>query len=419
MTRLLALLLLTAPLLADVEVPPRMLAPATAEEAWNIIRLATANVERLIEEKRPLEVTPQISLLSPALRVLARQPVKAGTEALIERQSVQAFQLVNLIAQNSVSENIDALPPALKKLRSTLDDIATGFEPAIVKAELHHCLTHSEILGKPGDKCPQCQQPLLPRRIPYSFIHARPKESTIQLTITSKTPAEAGKEVTLTAKLQTLDGKPILEDQLWLMHTQRVQFLITGPQLAVFHHITAKAAVAPGEYTLSFMPAYSGAYRIRAGLTPAASGLPEYPAAELTVAGDRVPPPPDPNASGMLAAVDGYRLMLSVTGTKGHMLRAGETQMLQLHVQDASGAPVNRLEPFLQAFAHLHAFYADSETLLQLHPTGGDVLRDDLRGGPSLGFKIFSPQAGPLRIHLQLRIDGKPLLASFQLQVQP
>lgn len=419
MTRLLALFLLSAPLLADVEVPPRMLAPATAEEAWNIIRLATANVERLIDEKRPLEVTPQISLLSPALRVLARQPVKAGTEALIERQSVQAFQIVNLIAQNSLSENIDALPPAFQKLRTAIDDIASGFEPAIVKAELHHCLTHSEVLGKPGDKCPQCQQPLLPRRIPYSFIHARPKEPSFQLTLTSKVPAEAGKEVTLTAKIQSLDGKPVLEDHLWLMHTQRVQFLITGPQLADFHHITAKAATVPGEYTFSFTPAHSGAYRIRAGLTPAETGLPEYPSAELTVAGDRAPPPTDPNASGLLATVEGYRLMLSVTGTKGHMLRAGTTQMLQLHVQDASGAPVNRLEPFLQAFAHLHAFYANAETLLQLHPVGGDVLLDDLRGGPSLGFKIFSPQPGPLRIHVQLRIDGKPLLASFQLQVQP
>ena len=133
----------------------------------------------------------------------------------------------------------------------------------------------------------------------------------------------------------------------------------------------------------------------------------------MSAAGVPPPPPPEPTSSGMLAAVDGYRLMLSVTGTKGHMLRAGETQMLQLHVQDASGAPVNRLEPFLQAFAHLHAFYADSETLLQLHPTGGDVLRDDLRGGPSLGFKIFSPQAGPLRIHLQLRTQGHPPPAPF------
>ncbi|MBL9182416.1 MAG: hypothetical protein JNN17_09760 [Verrucomicrobiaceae bacterium] len=418
MTRLLALFLLTTPLLADVEVPPRMLAPATAEESWNIIRLATASVERLIEEKRPLEVTSQISLLSPALRVLARQPVKAGTEALIERQSVQAFQLVNLIAQNSLSENIDALPPAFKKLRTTLDDIATGFEPAVVKAELHHCLTHSEILGKPGDKCPQCKQPLLPRRIPYSFIYARPKEPTTQLTITSKTPAEAGKEVTLTAKLQTLDGKPVVENHLWPMHTQRVQFLITGPRLEDFHHLPAKAASTPGDYTITFTPALSGTYRVRAGLTPAGTGIPEYPAADLSVAGN-VPGIANHAPPGMSSEVAGYHLKLGVIGSKGLLLRSGQLQGLQLTIKDAAGQPVTRLEPFLQAFAHLNAFYEGSDTLLQLHPTGGDILRDDVRGGPDFTFKMFSPQPGPLRLYALIRIDGKILQAPFTLQVHP
>lgn len=418
MTRLLALLLLTAPLLADVEVPPRMLAPATAEEAWNIIRLATANVERLIDEKRPLEVTPQISLLSPALRVLARQPVKAGTEALIERQSVQAFQLVNLIAQNSVSENIDALPPAFEKLQAALTDIASGFEAAIVQAELHHCPTHSEVLGKSGDKCPQCQQPLLPRRIPYSFIYARPKEPTIRLTITPDTPATAGKETTLTAKLESLNGKPVLEDHLWPMHSQRLQCLITGPRLEDFHHLEMKSSSKPGEYTVSFTPALSGTYRLRAGLTPATTGIPEYPAADLAVAGN-APGTANHAPPGMSSEVDGYKLQLTITGNKGYLLRSGQLQGLQLTVKDAAGQPVTRLEPFLQAFVHMHAFYEGSDTLLQLHPAGGDILRDDLRGGPAFVFKIFSPQPGLLRLYAIIRIDGKFIQAPFNLQVRP
>lgn len=419
MTRqLFALLLASTALLADVAVPPRMLEPATAEEAWNVIRLATANVDRLIQEKRPLEVTPQISLLSPALRALARQSFKPGTEALVERQSTQAFQLVNLIAQNSLSENIDALPPAFDKLKAALDDIASGFEPAAVKAELHHCLTHSEALGKPGDKCPQCQQPILPRRIPYSFVHARTEKPTIRLSISPQSPAEAGKQVTLTAKLETLDGKPVLESSLWLMHTQSVQLLITGPRLEDFHHLTAKPAEAPGSYNASFTPALSGTYRIRAGLTPASTGIPEYPAADLSVAGNAtevaLSSPP-----GMSSQAGGFHFRLSVAGDKGLLLRSGQLQMLQLTVTDAAGQPVTRLEPFLQAFAHLHAFYEGSETLLQLHPTGGDILREDLRGGPTLSFKIYSPQPGPLRLYAHLRIDGKLLQVPFTLQIRP
>lgn len=419
MTRhLIAFLLAATALLADIEVPPRMLEPATAAEAWNVIRLATANVERLIEEKRPVEVTPQISLLGPALRVLARQSVKTGTEALVERQSLQAFQIVNLIAQNSLSENIDALPPAFQKLRAALDDIASGFEPAVVKAELHHCLNHSEVLGNPGEKCPQCQQPLLPRRIPYSFIHARPKEPTIRLTLTSQVPAEAGKEVVLTARLETLDGKPVVENHLWPMHTQRVQFLITGPRLEDFHYLPAKAASTPGDYTITFTPALSGTYRVRAGLTPAGTGIPEYPAADLSVAGN-VPGIANHAPPGMSSEVGGYQLKLSIIGNKGLLLRSGQLQGLQLTIKDAAGQPVTRLEPFQQAFVHLHAFCEGSDTLLQLHPTGGDILSDAVRGGPDFTFKMFSPQTGPLRLYALIRIDGKILQAPFTLQVHP
>ena len=93
--------------------------------------------------------------------------------------------------------------------------------------------------------------------------------------------------------------------------------------------------------------------------------------------------------------------------------------MLHLRVTDASGQPVNRLEPIWQAFAHLTAFYVESDTLLQLHPTGGDILREDLRGGPALAFKIYSPEVGTLRLHAQLRIDGKDIRVPFQARVMP
>ena len=67
----------------------------------------------------------------------------------------------------------------------------------------------------------------------------------------------------------------------------------------------------------------------------------------------------------------------------------------------------------------MHAFYEGSDTLLQLHPAGGDILRDDLRGGPAFVFKIFSPQPGLLRLYAIIRIDGKFIQAPFNLQVRP
>ena len=120
-----------------------------------------------------------------------------------------------------------------------------------------------------------------------------------------------------------------------------------------------------------------------------------------------------------MVEVEGFQFQLSVAGNKGTRLRAGQTQALQLMVKDAAGQPVTRLEPLQQAFAHIDAFYSGSPTLLQLHPTGGDILREDLRGGPGLSFRIYSPEAGWLKLYCRVKIDGKDLTVPFRLQVQP
>jgi hypothetical protein len=84
---------------------------------------------------------------------------------------------------------------------------------------------------------------------------------------------------------------------------------------------------------------------------------------------------------------------------------------MRLAVTDASGQPVTRLEPFMQAFAHLTGFYDDGTTVLRLHPVGGDILREDLRGGPWLAFRIYPPKTGFIRFFCQVRVDGRLVTA--------
>ena len=174
------LLLLAAQVRADVPLAPSLLNPLSAAEAWNVIRLASTNVERLIKEKRPLEVPPQISLLSPALRVLAKSPVKEGKEAMLDAQTTAAFKMVNLIAKEAMAENNSALDGLHTNLRSALTELASGFEPALIEGELYHCPQHTDFISpQPAQNCTRCAQRLQARRIPYSFIHARPETPTI------------------------------------------------------------------------------------------------------------------------------------------------------------------------------------------------------------------------------------------------
>lgn len=402
---------------ADVAVPQRVLQPQTIEEAWNVIRLVSANVDRLDHEKRALEVAGQISLISPSLRLLANQAGADGGMMLTEPQSVQAFQLVNQIARHSMADNAGALSSSFRALRRLLDGVAEGLSPEVRSAEIHACPVHGEVIGKGGEACPSCQRLLKPRRIPYSFIHARPEKPTLKMVISPQVSAKAGEEVRLEFELRTLDDRPVEERDLWLMHGQVVQVMVTGPHFEEFHHLTATPG-GGGRYGVVFTPAHGGEYRILAGVTPAETGLPEYPLAFLKVEGAVMPPRPA-ESSAMSVEADGFRFSLSVKGSRGNQLRAGLTQALQLQVSDLAGQPVTRLEPVHQAFAHLHGFFSDTGSVLQLHPVGGDILREDVRGGPALVFKIYSPEAGRLRLYVQVQIDGRVLQAPLTIMVQP
>ncbi|MBV6499188.1 MAG: hypothetical protein CJBNEKGG_01639 [Prosthecobacter sp.] len=417
MLRFLLFMVLASSLPADVAVPQRVLQPQTVEEAWNVIRQVTANVDRLDRERRALEVAGQISLISPSLRLMANQTGADGGMMLTEPQSVQAFQLVNQIARHSMADNAGALSVSFRALRRLLDDVADGLRPELRSAEIHSCPLHGEVTGKGGENCASCQRPLKPRRIPYSFIHARPEKPTVKMVISRPLAARAGEEVRLEFELRTLDGRPVEETDLWLMHAQAVQVMVAGPCFEEFHHLTATTK-GGGRYEAAFTPAHGGDYRLLAGATPAETGLPEYPFALLKVEGAALPPRPAGDSS-MSVQAEGFRFSLTVKGARGNQLRAGQTQALQLQVSDLAGQPVTRLEPVHQAFAHLHGFFTDTGTVLQLHPVGGDILREDARGGPALVFKIYSPEAGQLRFYAQVRIDGRVILAPLTVMVHP
>jgi hypothetical protein len=416
MMRFLFFVVLASSVAADVAVPQRVLQPRTLEEAWNVIRLVTANVDRLQREKRGLEVVGQISLISPSLRLLADQSRADGGMLLPEPQAVQAFQWVNQIARHSMVDNPGALSASFHALRMLLEDVSGGLSPEVRSAEIHQCPVHGEVIGRAGDACGSCRRPLKPRRIPYSFIYARPEKPAVKLVIPRQISARAGQDVRLEFELRTPDDRPVEESDLWLMHAQAVQVMVTDPRYEEFHHLTATQS-GEGRYSVGFVPAHGGDYRIIAGVTPASTGLPEYPAALLKVEGEALPPrlPGDPEMS---VEAGGWRFSLSVKGSLGAQLQAGQTQALQLHVSDLAGQPVTGLEPLHQAFAHIHGFFTDTGSVLQLHPVGGDILRDDVRGGPALAFKIFSPEAGRLRLFVQVRIEGRVIQAPLTLMVR-
>ena len=385
-------------------------------EAWNVIGLATANIERLLKEDRLAEIQVQASLCSPSLRRLALENGSPERGVELKAGLARGLQLINELAIASTGKDRDGSRKAFEALREVVAKMEKQFDPKIVATEISLCPMHPECVAPNSTTpCEKCGMAMVKRRIPYSFIYVPPGEPTMLLKATTSGPLAAGKKTDVKVRIQRRDGTPVLIKDLMVMHTQPIHLLIVDPSLTDYHHEHPVPTEVPGEYAFAFTPTKSSSYRIWADLVPADSGVQEYPAVELP--STRTAEPIGEMSGKFATLAGGYHFRL--TFENGALPRAKQVRVMQLEIADAAGKPVRQLEPLMNAFAHLVGFYEDYRTVVHLHPEGGDVTRDDVRGGPILSFKFYPPRPGFLRLFCQVVIDGKTIFAPFNVNVAP
>lgn len=400
----------------DIEVPPNVLNPATPTEAWNVIRLATRNVATLLEAGRLDEIAMQVSLCSPSIRALARTAASGEDKVKLDALSVRAFAYINGVATGGISKDRSTVAVSFDGLKAALDEMRKLFDPKITDGEIYFCPVHPEFISvNVQTTCGTCGLELAVRRIPYSFIYVAPSPPTLRISATAESPLEVGREARVKMRLAHEDGRPVLLRELLVMHTQPIHLLIIDPSLEDFHRAHPKPTDTPGEYAFTFTPAKPGPYRVWADVVPAATGLREYPRVDLPAAG--VAEPIGNRDDTSRVTVGGLTFTMTFADQGGSRPRKKDTRFLRLTVNDAEGKPVDTLIPVMNAFAHLVGFYEDTQTIVHFHPTGGDILRDDVRGGPNLGFKFFAPKGGLMRLFAQVLVDGKMIFAPFTLNI--
>ncbi len=431
----LLLLLFSTRLPADPPLPAGLLDPQSAVQAWNAIRLSTGNVDRLRREKRLDEVAVQISFCSPALRVLERFTPSVSKEdhAQVREIAARALASVVTVASNAIAKNLAGTEEAFGVLRQQLQDAGRHFDPKVVAADVFFCPMHPDFYSeKSGDTCAKCAMTLVPRRIPYSFIYMKPGEPTIRMTAETDGPMVSGRKTEVKVRL-TRPGNgspqtpplpswmcgggvgPIGPKELMVMHTQPVHLLIEEPGLADYHHEHPVPTSTPGEYVFSFTPRKTSPYRVWADIVPVATGIQELPFADLPSGGkaDAI----DDKTDSFTSTVDGFTFVLTLPNGATSPV-ANQKCRLGIVVSDSEGKPVRRLEPVMNAFAHLVGFYDDFQTVIHIHPTDGDILQQDVRGGPALAFQFFPPKPGFVRLYCQVKVDGRMLFAPFSVNVQ-
>lgn len=415
---LLILLALGSAVRSDPVIPGNILNPQTAAEAWNVIRLATKNVEQLLEENRLPEIPVQISYCSPAMRALQSFLTDAAAITKVDDQTKRALISVNAVATSAQQNNPVGAMNALASLRAVLETIGKHFDPKVVGGDIFCCPMHPEFFSQnPKPPCAKCGMDLLTRRIPYSFIYTKPGEPSVRMTAITSGPVEAGKPIEVKVRMVKADKSPVVYADLLVMHTQPIHLLIEEPSLGDYHHEHPVATKIPGEYMFSFTPGKTAPYRIWADLVPVATGVQELPFVDLPSKGKAAPI--EDTANRFTSSVGGYQFTLAFA-TGNHLpTKAGQARHMGITVTTPDGKPVATLEPVMNAFCHLVGFYDDYRTVIHLHPTGGDVLNPAARGGPALGFILFAPRAGFIRLYCQVKIGGKMIFAPFNVNVEP
>ena len=411
------LLLLARQAHADTPVPERLLNPRSPAEAWNVLRLAIDNSDRLVAEARADEVAGHIVMCSPALRLIASHGVAMEKKSVADEQVALAFSLINLIARESMAGNLTGVANALVRLRAACDLLSDLHATKWRQVEIFACPDHPENVAEtPGQNCPQCQRPLAARRVPYSFVHVEQPDPVLRVEATADAPLQAGQKAQLTLHLKGAAGAPAKAQDLLVNHAALLHLLLVDEALEDFHHLVPRPGQSEGEFLADFTPARAGSYRLWVGVVPVATSLQEYHAIRLPGREKQEPAPESAEPPSTMVEKDGFRFHLSFH--QAMQARAGRTQLLRIEVVDlATGEPVKRLEPFWNAFSHLTGVRTEDGTVFQLHPVGGDILREDLRGGPFLAYKYYPPKAGTIRLFCEVRIDGKRVVAPFTLKV--
>lgn len=260
----------------------------------------------------------------------------------------------------------------------------------------------------------------------------------------SATPSGAyrvGQPVTLTLRLTDKNGQPIVAEDLAVKHEHRLHAMVVDAGLQDYAH-AHPTANADGTFSFTFTPKLDRPYRLWAyfslndhhgGETAKADHGHDhgddhgkgghshgddhhedeatYASVDLPVGAGAVPPVAATQT--LSAEADGLKFQLSLESA----LRAGQATRVRLAIVDAQGRPYTQLEPLMGAFAHVVGFNPGATTMMHVHPDGAEPKDASARGGPALAFTLEPEVAGPQRLFVQVKANGREVMVPFTLVV--
>lgn len=279
-------------------------------------------------------------------------------------------------------------------------------------AASYGCPMHPDTRSQTPGTCPRCGMTLVamgPRQ-------AAPYRVTLD---TSPRLVKSGERVRLRfAIADPVTGARVKD--LAIVHEMPFHLFIVSDDLSYYEHIHPTQDAA-GAFVVDTALPGAGTYHLFCDFFPI-GGTPQVIHQRLAATGRPVQGPhrrvtltPDTQLSKI---VDGIRFELTLEPSK---VAAGHAASLTYRLfEQATGAPVVDLEPYLGAWGHTLILSADAERYLHCHPTKmvpSGVDGASLSGGPEVSFNATIGEPGVHRLWSQFKRGGKVTTVSFTIDV--
>lgn len=222
----------------------------------------------------------------------------------------------------------------------------------------------------------------------------------------------------LSLSFKNRKGKLMKGKDLRIAHGKRVHVMVLDPSLNDYQHLHPTLADESSDaiFDFSFTPHRSGRYVIYADIT-LKNGKRYYLPVWFNVEGEASPiVPPADLAPGEIQAQSQVGDFTFDIQASPAIVQVNKDIIINILVKD-HGKLYRKLEPTMQAFAHLVGFSENRETLIHAHPLGDEPRSPNQRGGPSLKFHIMFTKPGWYRLFVQIKADGKDIFVPVDVLV--